>query len=184
LEKFQKVATYTTKTAIQKIIIFSIWNAWIQANILASLRINDREIGFLINQEKKQKRGISRLKEGYGTKDMPKGLKAGLNGSGNLEIAKSAKKSSTASSEKEAISKNFVHLRAELPTIESVETLNYVEDVWCITVPNHQHFSLANGAIVHNCTDAFIYSINAVNKMTGNTGLTPQQWKEIRMRHT
>lgn len=33
-------------------------------------------------------------------------------------------------------------------------------------------------------TDSFIYAINAVNKLTGNTGLTPEQWKEIRMRHT
>ena len=33
-------------------------------------------------------------------------------------------------------------------------------------------------------TDAFIYAINAVNKMTGNTGLTPEQWREIRARHT
>jgi len=32
--------------------------------------------------------------------------------------------------------------------------------------------------------DAFIYAVNAVNKMTGNSGLTPEQWKEIRRKHT
>lgn len=32
-------------------------------------------------------------------------------------------------------------------------------------------------------TDSFIYAVNAVNKMTGTTGLTPEQWKEIRSRY-
>ena len=33
-------------------------------------------------------------------------------------------------------------------------------------------------------TDSFIYAINAVNKMTGNSGLSPEQWKEIRRKYT
>lgn len=32
-------------------------------------------------------------------------------------------------------------------------------------------------------TDAFIYSVNAVNKMTGNSGLSADQWKEIRNKY-
>ena len=32
-------------------------------------------------------------------------------------------------------------------------------------------------------TDAFIYVINAVNKMTGNSALTAEQWKEIRSKY-
>lgn len=32
-------------------------------------------------------------------------------------------------------------------------------------------------------TDAFIYAINGVQKITGNSGLTPEQWKEIRSKY-
>ena len=32
-------------------------------------------------------------------------------------------------------------------------------------------------------TDSFIYAINAVNKMTGNSALTAEQWKEIRSKY-
>ena len=32
-------------------------------------------------------------------------------------------------------------------------------------------------------TDAFIYAVNAVNKMTGNGALTAEQWKEIRSKY-
>jgi hypothetical protein len=28
-------------------------------------------------------------------------------------------------------------------------------NVWCLTVPDAEEFSLANGAVVHNCADAF-----------------------------
>jgi hypothetical protein len=42
-------------------------------------------------------------------------------------------------------------------SIESVRELNCIEDVWCITVPGIEHFSLANGAVVHNCGDSFRY---------------------------
>lgn len=38
--------------------------------------------------------------------------------------------------------------------IDHVEELSNIEDVWCITVPGIQEFSLGNGAIVHNC-DSF-----------------------------
>ena len=40
-------------------------------------------------------------------------------------------------------------------TIETVRKLNESADVWCLTVPDGEEFSLANGAIVHNCADAF-----------------------------
>jgi hypothetical protein len=39
--------------------------------------------------------------------------------------------------------------------IESVENLSSREDVWDITVPGGEHFTLGNGAIVHNSADAF-----------------------------
>ena len=39
--------------------------------------------------------------------------------------------------------------------IESVRHLSKRADVWDITVPDVECFALANGAIVHNCADAF-----------------------------
>jgi hypothetical protein len=38
--------------------------------------------------------------------------------------------------------------------IACVERLNETADVWCLTVPDAECFSLANGAVVHNCADA------------------------------
>lgn len=32
-------------------------------------------------------------------------------------------------------------------------------------------------------TDAFIYALNAINRMTGNAGLTPEQWKSVRNKY-
>jgi hypothetical protein len=46
----------------------------------------------------------------------------------------------------------------QLLVIESVKNLNKTSDVWCLTVPGAEEFSLSNGAIVHNCShpaDAF-----------------------------
>ena len=53
--------------------------------------------------------------------------------------------------------------------IESVNWANYKEDVWCITVPVERHFSLSNGAVVHNC-DAMRYLAISLPKM--RDGLT------------
>jgi hypothetical protein len=43
-------------------------------------------------------------------------------------------------------------------SVVSVRRLSETEDVWCLTVPEHHHFALANGTISHNsshCADAF-----------------------------
>jgi hypothetical protein len=39
--------------------------------------------------------------------------------------------------------------------IASVRRLSERSDVWDITVPDGHWFALENGAIVHNCADAF-----------------------------
>jgi len=39
--------------------------------------------------------------------------------------------------------------------IESVELLSERSAVWCLTVPDTEHFALSNGAVAHNCADAF-----------------------------
>jgi hypothetical protein len=55
-----------------------------------------------------------------------------------------------------AILKSIAALTARRPTIASVRELDYRDDVWCLTVPDAECFSLANGAVVHNC-DSFRY---------------------------
>lgn len=41
------------------------------------------------------------------------------------------------------------------PRIAHVSALRETADVWCLTVPDDHCFSLENGAVVHNCADAF-----------------------------
>lgn len=52
----------------------------------------------------------------------------------------------------------FLHIESDKECvhviIESVKKLSYKQDVWCLTVPDAREFSLANGAVVHNC-DSF-----------------------------
>jgi len=57
----------------------------------------------------------------------------------------------------EADRKNIVPRYAKRALGASVTSLNQQADVWCLTVPDAECFSLANGAIVHNCADALRY---------------------------
>lgn len=50
------------------------------------------------------------------------------------------------------------------PEVESVQMLDEKEDVYCMTVPEAEHFCLENGAIVHNCMDAYRYLAVAQNR--------------------
>ncbi len=55
---------------------------------------------------------------------------------------------------KTATPKNFAANAVKALRIENVKPLDYVEDVWCLTVPSVGHFSLSNGAVVKNCSHA------------------------------
>jgi phage terminase large subunit len=61
--------------------------------------------------------------------------------------------------------------------IESVNYLKNKEDVWDITVPNVGHFSLDNGAIVHN-SDAWRYLALSLPKCGGN--MSPEDTLRLR----
>ena len=50
--------------------------------------------------------------------------------------------------------KSTAGTNARFVRIARVSRLKERADVWCLTVPGLGHFSLANGAVVHNC-DAF-----------------------------
>jgi len=110
-------------------------------------------------------------RSGYGTSVMQSGLKVGPNGSANQKNALNAKINLTHWFANLDMLKNIVHPLARLKrtaiealtnrrllVIESVKNLNETSDVWCLTVPGAEEFSLSNGAIVHNCShpaDAF-----------------------------
>jgi hypothetical protein len=52
---------------------------------------------------------------------------------------------------------------AKLLRIASVKRLKEKSDVWCIHVPDVEHFSLSNGAIVHNSNGADAWRYLAVS---------------------
>jgi myo-inositol catabolism protein IolC len=73
--------------------------------------------------------------------------------------------------------RSFVGLTAKPLRIESVAKLNSKEDVWCLTVPGEEAFSLANGAVVHNCShgaDALRYLAMSYDTWTGRRVELPE----------
>lgn len=100
--------------------------------------------------------GMVLKKEGYGIADTQSGRKHGQNGSVLKKSAYFAQKLILGLIEKAVTLKNSVTKTAKPLTIVTVKNLKETADVWDITVPNIGHFSLSNGAIVHN-SDAFRY---------------------------
>jgi hypothetical protein len=109
--------------------------------------------------------GTVRKLDAFGTGDTPHGKRIGQNGSVSPRIALSAILNLWRSFGNRAMSRFIAHLPARLrPTesaaliqpprlvIESVKRLNETADVWCMSVPSVEEFSLANGALVHNCS--------------------------------
>jgi hypothetical protein len=182
LVTFLKGVIYTTKTAIQKTINFQTWNAFQPQNIYqlpGSIPKGIKKNIFLTRQEKKQQNGINLKLAGFGTRDTQKDLKAGQNGSGNLNHVVFAEKSLTPLSEKVAMLRNIVTLIAKQPVIDKVRVLNQNSDVWCLTVPSEESFTLKNGAIVHNCSDAFRYLAVGMSQNSSWSKPLPQNIKWI-----
>jgi hypothetical protein len=100
--------------------------------------------------------GINQMKGGCGIGDTPSDQRAGSSGSANSDRALNAASFSTLSFARAAMRKFIAILTARPLRIERVDSLEQREDVYCLTVPDAQCFSLANGAIVRNC-DAFRY---------------------------
>jgi hypothetical protein len=89
---------------------------------------------------------------------MPSEQRDGQNGSESRSPALIAGPASIVWSVLELGHRSIAALRAKPLIIASVRPLSKTEDVWCITVPCAEEFSLANGALVHNCShpaDAF-----------------------------
>lgn len=127
-------------------------------NVLIQRSINQdqsHQAKYQIKQDYQQQNGIALLKGGNGIDNMLKNHKDGQNGGANPKIVQCAMLHLKRLLEKVEMLKSIVQKRVNLPVIESVKELNETSDVWCFTVPDAECFSLANGAVVHNCADAF-----------------------------
>lgn len=154
LETYRKIVIYTTKTMIPLTIISGISNALTQKSIYHFLDQITEDLAMLLGQARLN--GISQILEDCGIKDRLKDLNLGLNGNDSQGSAFTVNQSLHALYVEMDMHKNFATRTAKHLTIASVKSLQEKQDVYDITVPVIGHFSLSNGAIVHN-SDALRY---------------------------
>lgn len=165
-EKYRKDAISTTKTGIDLIIKLRTLSVWTLKSTCPLLGKSMGKVGdFLKKRVKVPQLGTNLKKGDYGTKERQKDLKCGLNGSANRSRAYIAVKNLWRSFVSRA-SINFATLTAKPLIIEKIRNIPITEndDVWCLTVPDVEHFSLSNGAIVHNCADSARYAAIAAKQ--------------------
>lgn len=155
-----KAATSTTEMATQPIIQLRTLSAW-KARSTFRTRSESHQDSLQMPSGQPLLRGTDQRLEGFGTVVMQSGPRVGRSGSGKTSRASIAGMSLTLSSARAAIRNAFALLTAKPLRIESVVELSEAEDVWCLTVPDGEMFSLGNGAVVHNCADAFRYACMA-----------------------
>jgi intein/homing endonuclease len=153
LEKSLKIRIFITGIITLITTRFQILNVSILLSILNYLDLIVKDL--VEKHGMRLLNGIDLKMVDCGIEDMLKNMQCGKNLNESLETVCIALKSLTALLEK-SISKSFVTQIAKPLIIESVSLLQNKEDVWDISVPDFHHFSLSNGAIVHNC-DALRY---------------------------
>lgn len=174
LVKYLKAATSIIKTATQQIIKLIILNALTLRNILALHGIIRTGLfTFLIKRVKKLLNGTNQRLEGNGTKATRNAAKHGLNGNTKLNAVYIATRSFKHLFAIMATSINTAIQTVKPLTIERVSVIQNNENVWCLTVPDCEHFSLENGAIVHNCADSARYA--AIAAPLARVGLLPKK---------
>lgn len=134
--------------------MFGILNAFLQKYILKNPGQTIKD--FQARPAMQLTNGIALKQEDYGISAMLNNVKRGRNGKENQENVFIVKKNSKRLLEKMDACINSAIQTAKPLIIENVRFLSEKADVWCINVPDLKHFSLSNGAIVHNC-DAFRY---------------------------
>lgn len=132
---------------------------------------NQIQKGCLNLHEIKQANGINQTKVESGIEDKQSDAKVGQSGNEKNDYVYSVKKNLIVLSEKMDLSKNFAQANANQPIVEKVELIAEKQDVYCINVPEVAHFSLANGAIVHN-SDAFRTLATGLHYITGQRSET------------
>jgi intein/homing endonuclease len=169
LEKYHQIATYITSILIHNTISYGTSYAY---PYLSIGKYQDQIIrDSVLNVEKQPLIGMHQMREYCFIKDLQCEQKIGKNGKENYDHAYIAQKNLNVLSEEMAKNRNFVIPTAKQLLIESVESLNVVDDVYCINVPDIHHFSLSNGAIVHNSNyaDSFRYMIQSLPLCNVNT---------------
>lgn len=173
LDLFQEGTISITETPIRKIIDWRIWNLLKEVSIYLKNGKGSRETIQFISQknvETGQENGINPMKE---EENIPK-LLYGVNlGRSEEELKNNVYGVENPFKdwiETEETLRDFVSQIAKQLTVVNIEKIKKKENVWCLTVPGVSHFSLANGAIVHNCADAFRYLCAGVDKIIGSSG--------------
>jgi hypothetical protein len=163
---FQRVVSSITKIATQRIAIYTTLSVLLQ-------KIIDRAQGQ--TQRDFQKNVWIALQNGTGQtmEDCGTGCNLCVQPLGRIEGERSeganiVPKNSWRCLKFEDSSKNFVIQTARHLLIESVNYLSVLEDVYDIEVEGAHHFSLSNGAIVHNC-DALRYLCLGLPKITSHS---------------
>ena len=162
----------TIATMIRLIMPWSILSAWtarptFHTHGATALGPSSRPGSILAKpRARKLLSGTDQKPAGFGTVETPNAQKTGLGGSVSRAVVQSVMPSLMRSFARAVTHRFIAARRARLPhiasgpkcgprIIESVKRLNRTADVWCLTVPGEGCFSLANGAVVHNCADAF-----------------------------
>lgn len=172
---YQKVVIFIISILIPRIINSTIYNVSQHQNI-------ERYLGQITkvlvkNAEMQQLHGML-LKLGIcGIRDWHYEQEIGKNGSVKNDHVFNVKSYSTVLSEQMDVNRSSAIPTVKPCIIEKVESLHYLEDVYCITVPDAGHFSLSNGAIVKNC-DAFRYMCQGLHKT--KKGLTPEDFEKAK----
>ena len=164
---FQTDAIYTTGTQTQKIMRSQTWSASPPKSTYPKLgqRTKKGKSIFLMLRGMLPLNGTSLMKGACGTGDTQSDRNRGQNGSAKKSPVFNAAsylwhsfasqeivKSIAAKSARLLHTERGARTLLRLPVIESVKKLSNTQDVWCLTAPNAEEFSLSNGAVVHNCS--------------------------------
>jgi len=177
--KYQMAAISTTGTLTELTIDSKILSACLLQYISAKRLLDSQSEHSTQKLERLPPHGIDQTRGDYGIKDMLFALRAGLNGSAKKAIAPFAKASSTAWFVSLGTLKSIARwlVKPQHRVIAGVRRISEVSDVWCLTVPGAEEFSLANGALVHNCSnpaDAFRYLALSWREETPIRKLNPE----------
>lgn len=175
-EIFQITATFITEMETLKTTDWKTLSVSQKKSILAIL---DQTIkNSLKKLEMLLKNGINLKKGDSGIVDMQKEQRTGQSGKENPDRVWSAETPLSVLFERMVMNKSIVTQIAKPLIIESVKSLGINEDVYCINVPEVHHFSLQNGAIVHNSHFADAYRYLAVSLPKTKDGITKEELNE------
>ena len=181
LVKYLKNVISTIKTRTYSTIDWIISNVLMLENICGcrNMLADQESLALVTMPEKKQKNGTNLPLDCFGTKDIQQITPIGIHQPENLGYVKAVVKNLW-----RFLGQGFTLLNSVLPHvgtihIESVVWLQDTQEVYCLTVPNVGHFSLANGAVVKNCDAMEIIGLTNLNKVTSAPAAKPRFLHEM-----